>query len=182
MRVGIFCFAYHYPSEGARDIRRLYDEMIAQAEAADALGFDSYWVAEHHFHEHGVVPNPALFLTAIAQRTRHIKLGCAVAVLPFANPIRVAEDYAMLDIVPGGRLKMGLGSGYLAHEFAGFGIPFDEKRERFDEGLDVLWRAWTGLPFSHDGKYWRLQDVRLNVVPLQQPSPRLWIATLRRLV
>jgi alkanesulfonate monooxygenase SsuD/methylene tetrahydromethanopterin reductase-like flavin-dependent oxidoreductase (luciferase family) len=102
-----------------------------------------------------------------------------VVVLPFDNPLRAAEDYAMVDILSSGRLNLGTGSGYLKHEFDGFEIPGEEKRERFDEGLEILLRAWTGGRFSYAGKYHRVRDVQLNVVPLQKPRPPIWIAVLR---
>ncbi|MBI2527505.1 MAG: LLM class flavin-dependent oxidoreductase [Candidatus Rokubacteria bacterium] len=179
MRVGIFSVADHYPEELRRRASELYGELLDQAEAADALGFDSFWIAEHHFHEYGAIPRPPVWLAAAAERTRRIRLGSAVVVLPFDNPLRTAEDYAMVDVLSGGRLNLGVGAGYLRHEYAGFGLPLEERRERFDEALEVLLRAWTGERFSYAGKFHRVEDVRLNVLPLQTPRPPLWIATLR---
>jgi alkanesulfonate monooxygenase SsuD/methylene tetrahydromethanopterin reductase-like flavin-dependent oxidoreductase (luciferase family) len=179
MRIGLFRVADHHPSLPGRDVRRLYDEILEEAVCADALGFDSFWVAEHHFHDYGVVPQPAVLLAAISQRTRRIRLGAAVAVLPLADPLRIAEEYAMLDVLSGGRLEMGVGSGYLRHEFSGFGIPHDERRARFDESLAVILKAWTGERFSFAGKHIQVRDVALNVRPLQAPTPPLWIASLR---
>jgi alkanesulfonate monooxygenase SsuD/methylene tetrahydromethanopterin reductase-like flavin-dependent oxidoreductase (luciferase family) len=93
--------------------------------------------------------------------------------------LRVAEDYAMVDILSNGRLNLGTGSGYLRHEFEGFGIDPEEKRERFDEALEILLQAWTGERFSYQGKHHRVTDVQLNVTPVQKPRPPVWIATLR---
>jgi alkanesulfonate monooxygenase SsuD/methylene tetrahydromethanopterin reductase-like flavin-dependent oxidoreductase (luciferase family) len=179
MKFGIFAVADHYPGELARTTARFYDELLEQAEAADALGFDSFWVAEHHFHEYGAIPRPPVWMAAAAQRTRRIRLGAGVVVLPFDNPLRTAEDYAMVDILSGGRLNLGVGSGYLGHEYAGFGVDPAHKRARFDEALDILLRAWTGERFSYAGAYHRVDDVKLNVVPLQQPRPPVWVAVLR---
>jgi alkanesulfonate monooxygenase SsuD/methylene tetrahydromethanopterin reductase-like flavin-dependent oxidoreductase (luciferase family) len=179
MKFGIFAVADHYPGELPRTVARFYDELLEQVEAADSLGFDSFWVAEHHFHEYGAIPRPPVWLAAAAQRTRRIRLGAGVVVLPFDNPLRTAEDYAMVDVLSRGRLNLGVGSGYLRHEYAGFGVDPADKRARFDEALAVLRRAWTGERFSYAGKYHRVDDVRLNVLPVQRPHPPIWIAVLR---
>ena len=179
MRFGVFSVVDHYPAELPRTSGQFFGELLEQAEAAEQLGFDSFWVAEHHFHEYGAIPSPAVWLAAAAQRTRRIRLGSAVVVLPFRNPLQVAEDYAMVDVLSGGRLNLGVGSGYLRHEFEGFGVRVEDKRERFDEALDVVLRAWTGERFSYDGRFHTVRDVRLNVVPVQRPRPPVWIAVLR---
>jgi alkanesulfonate monooxygenase SsuD/methylene tetrahydromethanopterin reductase-like flavin-dependent oxidoreductase (luciferase family) len=179
MRFGLFSVVDHYPAELPRTVARFYDELLEQVVAADALGFDSFWIAEHHFHEYGAVPSPPVWLAAAAQRTRRIRLGAAVVVLPFRNPLLVAEEYAMVDVLSGGRLNLGTGSGYLRHEFEGFGMDPAEKRERFDEALEVLLRAWSGERFSYAGRFHRVSNVRLNVLPVQKPRPPIWIAVLR---
>jgi len=179
MRFGIFSVADHYPKELSRTPGELYAELLEQAEAADELGFDSFWIAEHHFHEYGAIPRPPVWLAAAAERTRRIRLGSAVVVLPFDNPLRTAEDYAMVDVLSGGRLNLGVGSGYLKHEYAGFGLDIEEKRARFDEALDIVLEAWTGKRFSYAGAHHRVEDVQLNVLPRQKPRPPVWIATLR---
>ena len=179
MRFGIFSVADHYPTELRRSATELYGELLDQAEAADALGFDSFWIAEHHFHEYGAIPRPPVWLAAAAERTRRIRLGSAVVVLPFDNPLRTAEDYAMVDMLSGGRLNLGVGSGYLTHEYAGFGLSLEEKRERFTEALEVVLRAWTGERFSYEGRFHHIENVQLNVRPVQSPRPPVWVATLR---
>ncbi|MEK7370922.1 MAG: LLM class flavin-dependent oxidoreductase [candidate division NC10 bacterium] len=179
MRFGIFSVADHYPKELRRSATELYGELLDQAEAADALGFDSFWIAEHHFHEYGAIPRPPVWLAAAAERTRRIRLGSAVVVLPFDNPLRTAEDYAMVDMLSGGRLNLGVGSGYLTHEYAGFGLSLEEKRERFNEALEVVLRAWTGERFSYEGRFHHIENVQLNVRPVQSPRPPVWVATLR---
>ncbi len=179
MKFGIFSVVDHYPNELSRTSGQLYAELLEQVVAAEELGFDSFWVAEHHFHEYGGIPRPPIWMAAAAERTHRIRLGAAVAVLPFDNPLRSAEDYAMVDVLSGGRLDLGVGSGYLKHEYDGFGVSPDEKRERFDEGLDILLKAWTGERFSYRGKYHTVEDVKLNVVPVQKPRPPVWIAVLR---
>ena len=179
MRFGLFSVVDHYPRELRRGTGEFYGELLEQAEAADELGFDSFWVAEHHFHEYGAIPRPPVWMAAAAQRTRRLRLGSGVVVLPFDNPLRVAEDYAMVDVLSHGRLNLGVGSGYLRHEYAGFNVDPEERRERFDEALEVLLRAWTGERFSYAGRHHRVSEVELNVRPVQQPRPPIWIATLR---
>ncbi|HEY8368420.1 MAG TPA: LLM class flavin-dependent oxidoreductase [Thermodesulfobacteriota bacterium] len=179
MHFGVFTVLDHY-LDLPRSVDQLYDEVIEQAVAAEELGFGSFWVAEHHFHEYGACPNPAVLLAAIAARTRRIRLGVAVSVLPFHHPLEVAEAYAMVDRLSGGRLDLGVGSGYLAHEFSGYGIDPAEKRDRFDEALPLVLRAMGGERIHHAGRFYRVDGVQLNVAAMQQPHPPYWVALLRR--
>jgi alkanesulfonate monooxygenase SsuD/methylene tetrahydromethanopterin reductase-like flavin-dependent oxidoreductase (luciferase family) len=179
MRFGVFSVVDHYPAELPRTSAQFYGELLEQVEAAEGLGFDSFWVAEHHFHEYGAIPSPPVWLAAAAQRTRRIRLGAAVVVLPFHNPLLVAEEYAMVDVLSGGRLHLGTGAGYLSHEFAGFGVDPGDKHERFDEALEIVLKAWTGERFSYEGRFHRARNVQLNVTPVQKPHPPVWIAILR---
>ena len=178
MHLGLFSVVDHYPDELPRTLGMLYSELLEQVEAADQFGYESFWVAEHHFHEYGAIPRPAIFLASAAQRTDRIGLGSAVTVLPFDNPLRTAEDFAMVDTFSGGRVMLGIGSGYLKHEFDGFGIMHEEKRARFDEGLALLQKAWSGKRFSFEGDIYNVENVQLNVTPVQQPHPPLWVAIL----
>lgn len=179
MRYSIFSVQDHYPDR-ARPLNRFYSETIDQAILAEQLGYDAFFVAEHHFHEYGVFPNPAVALANIAARTKALRLGTAVSILPFRNPLTVAEDYAMLDQLSGGRVILGVGSGYLAHEFAGFGVSGAEKRERFDEAVEVLKRALSGEAFSYAGKFNKLDNIAINVTPVQKPGIPIYVAVLRK--
>lgn len=137
------------------------------AERAEALGFHGVWVAEHHFRDFGGMPNPAVFLAAVAARTSRLRLGPAVSVLPFRDPLQVAEDYALVDRISNGRLRMGIGSGALDFEFEGFGLDPAGKRRRFEaaaERLDEIWRAG---------------ERTINVATVQQPTPPIYLATDR---
>lgn len=178
MRLSIFSVQDHYPS-GPRTVPQLYGEIIAQAELADRLGYDTFWVAEHHFHEYGVVPNPAVMLSTLAQRTSRLRLGTAISILTFHNPLTVAESYAMVDVLSGGRLVYGVGSGYLPHEFAGYAIDPAEKRDRFDENLAIVRRLLAGERVSVKGRFSTIDKVALNVRPLQAEVP-IYVAVLRR--
>lgn len=170
----------HMETPVSRSVGRFYEEVLEQTVRAEELGFDAVWYAEHHFSEYGVLASPAVFMAAAAKLTSRIRLGVAVSVLPLHDPVQVAEEYATVDVLSGGRLNMGLGSGYLAHEFAGFKVPLEDKALRFNDALDVLLKAWSGQPFSHEGPYYQYPEVQLNVVPLQRPYPELWIASLRK--
>ena len=144
MRIGIFSVVDHYPKELPRGVGQNYAELLESAVLAEELGFDSFWIAEHHFHEYGAIPSPQSGWARRRCAPGKIRLGSGVSVLPFHNPITVAEEYAMVDIMSGGRLEFGVGSGYLKHEFAGYGVATDEKHARFDEALEVIELAWRG--------------------------------------
>lgn len=177
MKISTFTVLDHHPDR-ARSVPDLFQQVLQQAELAEELGYHTFYVAEHHFHEYGACPNPAVLLSAVAQRTKRIRLGTAIAALTFRNPIEVAESYALVDVLSGGRLELGLGSGYLAHEFAGFNIDPAQKRERFDENFYVLSRLLTGEKVSFQGRWNKLSSLAINVVPIQRPVP-IAIATLR---
>lgn len=177
MRFSIFSVADFYPQRTG-SLRPFYAQLLDQMEQADKLGFDVYFIAEHHFSQYGVIPSPAVFLAAAAQRTERIGLGIAVVPLPLHNPLHVAEEYAMVDVLSGGRLNLGIGSGYLPYEFAGFNIGPWEKRHRLDEAMGVIEAAWCGGEFTHHGLYHHCADLELNVLPEQSPVP-IWVAILR---
>jgi alkanesulfonate monooxygenase SsuD/methylene tetrahydromethanopterin reductase-like flavin-dependent oxidoreductase (luciferase family) len=177
VRLSAFSVVDSFPPEvaGSRD---RYAEVLDLAESCDRAGLSAFWVAEHHFQPGGLCPSPPVLLAAAAQRTRRIRLGVLVSVLPFHSAIEVAEQYALLDQLVGGRLNFGVGSGYIAVEFEGFGVDPASKRERFDRALETVLRAWRGERVRGDGAGARA--IQLNVVPRQQPHPPLWIAVQRR--
>ena len=179
MRYSFFSVMDHHPA-GARSVADYYAQLFRAAAAAESLGYDTLFVAEHHFHEYGVVPNPAVMLAALAQKTKRIRLGPAIATLTFHNPLMVAESYAMLDLLSQGRLVLGVGSGYLKHEFAGFGVAPEEKRARFDETLMLVRRLLAGERVTHKGAFHRIDGVALNVRPVQHPTPPIYVAALAR--
>ena len=176
MRPSLFSIVDAYPEHqtGARD---RYAEIGRLAEAADEAGLRAFWVAEHHFDPAGANPSPPVLLAALGARTRRLRLGAMVSVLPFHAPVELAEQYALLDRLLGGRLDLGLGSGYLGLELEGFGVDAVTKRERFDAGLATLRTAWAGRPFRASPT--ATTDVTLNVRPVQEPHPPLWVAVQR---
>jgi|SRR4051812_10772806 alkanesulfonate monooxygenase SsuD/methylene tetrahydromethanopterin reductase-like flavin-dependent oxidoreductase (luciferase family) len=179
MRYSIFSVNDHHPRL-PRTVPQLYGQVMRQCELAEALGYDTFFCAEHHFHEYGVVPDPAVMLSALAQRTRLIRLGTAISILTFHDPRRIAETYSMLDLMSGGRLVFGVGSGYLAHEFVGYGVEPKEKRERFNEALDIVQRLMAGETLSYKGRYSESEKVVLNVLPHQGRVPPIYVAVLAR--
>ena len=157
--------------------RRLQD-VVELAEAAERAGLASLWIAEHHFLPSGVCPAPPVLLAACGARTRHLRLGSLVSVLPFHSPIELAEQYAVLDRLLAGRLNLGVGSGYIPAEFEGFGVDPTSKREQFDRRYSTLIAALKGEEVRGEGP--RAKPVRLNVRPVQIPHPPIWIAVQRR--
>lgn len=178
MQLSLLSVVDHYPTL-KRSVPEFYEHLLGQIVLAEELGYQAAFVAEHHFHEYGAITNPAVFLAAAAQRTRRIRLGPSVSILPFHDPRTVAEDYVTLDILSQGRLILGLGSGYLKHEFDGYGVDPAGKRERFDEGMAVVERLIAGERVTHDGIHFKLQDVALNIRPVQKQVP-IYVAGLRR--
>jgi alkanesulfonate monooxygenase SsuD/methylene tetrahydromethanopterin reductase-like flavin-dependent oxidoreductase (luciferase family) len=164
MNVSIFSVCDYYEDEHPGP-DTFFRQKVELAEWAEELGYDGFFIAEHHFHPYGLVPDPAVLLAAVAVRTERISLGPAVANLPFHNPLRVAEQYCLLDQLSRGRLVLGVGSGYLQHEFEGFDMSPANKRQRFDETLEVVEKAMTGKRFSHQGEFYRVPKTRLNVTP-----------------
>lgn len=177
MKFGLFTVFDNYKEKTGRTPEQMLNELLEQSVVADQLGYESVWFAEHHFSEYGILTSPHVFLTSVAERTKNIRLGVSVVVLPFHNPIKVAEDYALLDVLSNGRVNLGLGSGYLPHEFAGFKIDDKNKVFQFNDGLAVIEKAWSGEEFSHEGEYYQYTDVQLQVVPKQKKMP-IWIAAL----
>ncbi|MCI4332683.1 MAG: LLM class flavin-dependent oxidoreductase [Thermoplasmata archaeon] len=175
MHLSAFTVVDSYPEDVAAG-RDRFAEVLALAETGDRAGLTAIWVAEHHFHAGGVCPSPPVLLSAIATRTRRIRVGALVSVLPFHNPVELAEQYAMVDRLAGGRLNLGVGSGYIPLEFEGFGVDPATKRERFDSALETLVAGLRGEAIVPSGTGRR----PLNVTPVQSPHPPLWIAVQRR--
>ena len=161
-----------------RSDKEIVEEQFDIMSRAEEFGFDSLWPAEHHFSEYGYCASPALTLAALASRTQKIRLGTGVVVLPLNHPIRIAEDYAILDILSGGRVDLGVGRGYQPHEFAGYGVDQTRSREMFRESVEVIQKAWTQDRFSYDGEFYQFQDLSVRPKPLQQPHPPMWMASL----
>jgi alkanesulfonate monooxygenase SsuD/methylene tetrahydromethanopterin reductase-like flavin-dependent oxidoreductase (luciferase family) len=144
---------------------------------AEALGFHSSFQVEHHFTGWNQVSATLMLQACVATRTTTLRLGTAVIVLPWHNPVLLAEQAATLDLVSGGRLDLGVGKGYRHNEFTGFSIPPEEADARFDEAIEVLTRSWSSRTrFSHQGRFWQFEDIVVEPSPTQRPHPPLWVA------
>jgi alkanesulfonate monooxygenase SsuD/methylene tetrahydromethanopterin reductase-like flavin-dependent oxidoreductase (luciferase family) len=174
METGLFT-EFHCPPGTSE--ATAFENSMTQMKAAETLGYDAVWLAELHFQkDRSVLSSPLVVAGALAAATRRIKIGIAVQVLPLSNPIRIAEDAATVDNLSGGRLDFGVGRSGLPAHYRGFNIPYAESRDRFNEALDIILKAWTEDRFSYSGKYHQLQDVCVMPKPMQKPHPPLRIA------
>jgi len=175
MRFGLFGSAQ--APRGAPDSARGYQEFVEWNVEAEALGYHASFLVEHHFTGIGQVSASLTLLTWVAARTRSLRIGTAVLVLPWHNPVLLAEQAATLDLLSGGRLDFGVGKGYRRNEFDGFCMAIEEADARFEEALDVIAKAWSSnARFSHRGTYWRFDDIVVEPPPAQTPHPPIWIA------
>jgi probable F420-dependent oxidoreductase len=154
---------------------RAIDEVIAEAQLAEASGFDSCFFGEHHQDKDGFLPSPLIVATAVAAQTRRLRVGTSVILLPLHHPVRVAEDVITLDLVSKGRVILGVGIGYQAADFRAFNVPMEHRVALFEESVEILKKCWAGEPFSFRGKHYTLEDVQIRPRPFQRPGPPLWI-------
>src|SRR5213594_2946657 len=158
MRFGTYYFLQAPPSITHPDVvRREIEQMVWTEE----LGFDSIWLTEHHFIDYGLSVSPAVLAAAAAMRTRRVRIGLAAAILPFHDPVRLAEELAIVDILSEGRLDVGVGRGNRPVEFEGYRVPQIENRERFEECLAIMLKAWTLERFAFDGRHFSIPEVRV---------------------
>src|ERR1700687_5062430 len=159
-------FGLHYqlPCHDGQSAVQRYRDTIEQAAHAEALGFESVWPVEQHFDtDLSILSPPLLMLAAVAERTRTLRLGIAIILLPLSHPVRMAEEIATLDVISNGRVEFGAGRGSVPTHFRGFGIDQAESRERFLEGIEVILKAWTTDRISYHGRFFNLE--KLSVVP-----------------
>jgi probable F420-dependent oxidoreductase len=148
---------------------------LEACERAEADGFDSVWLGEHH-NSPVLYPTPLVGLAAIAARTRRVRLGTGVLLLPLYHPVAVAEEGAMVDVISEGRLILGVGAGYAPEEFAAFGLSVKQRGSRLEEGASLLGRLWTEEHVTHQGRHFQVEDVTVGPRPVQQPRPPIWFA------
>jgi luciferase family oxidoreductase group 1 len=155
---------------------QIVKEQLDLMRAAEDLGFDSVWPAEHHFSEYGYCVSTAVTLAAVAAVTKHIRLGTGVVVLPFHNPLRVAEEFALLDLMSDGRLNFGIGRGYQPTEYKGFQVEQTKSRGIFNESVEIILQAWTQERVNYHGVHFNIEDQPVRPKPLQKPHPPVWVA------
>jgi len=159
MDIGIFQLL---PRPASRSDREVIAQGLREADFAEQHGFDSVWVTEHHLSDFGLIGAPSVYATAVAARTRRIRIGYGVAVVPLHHPLRLAEEIAWLQELSGGRVLVGVGPGFSPFEFGAFGVPLEERHARLEEGLAILKLALSGEEFSYDGKFWQIPPVTLR--------------------
>ena len=177
MKFGLFGSAQAARSEGGDvDSGAGFKDFIESNVEAEALGYHSTFLVEHHFTGLGQISASLNLLTWLGARTTTLRLGTAVMVLPWHNPVLLSEQVATLDLLSGGRVDFGIGKGYRHNEFAGFCIPMEEAEERFEESIEVIKKAWTSNErFSHHGKFWKFEDIIVEPPTAQYPHPPIWM-------
>ena len=177
MRFGINFFPSFRPEDSST--ADYYEQCLRIAARADELGYNSIKTVEHSFYDYGGhSPNPCVFLSAIAARTRRIRLITGAVIPAFHHPAHLAGDLAMLDNMSKGRLDAGFGRAFLPKEFEVYGVPMSESRDRFQEAIGIIKRLWTEDRVTVKGKFWQFEDVHLMPRPAQKPHPPIWIAAI----
>ena len=170
MRFGTFSYNQARPWVPEK---QAFNELLEQIELTEKLQFNEAWFAEHHHSDYGMLASPNLMIAALARRTERLRFGNLVNVLPLYDPMRLAEECAMLDILTGGRLNIGLGRGVPKDDMK-HRLDRDTAQARFDEGIEILMRAWTGETFSYSGKAWGYEEISCRPQPLQKPHPPIY--------
>ena len=178
MKFGLFILP-SWADEDRHEQGRILGEAVEQAQYAEELGFDSVWLAEHHFCRYGIVPNAIPMAMYVAARTSKIRIGTGVSVLTFHNPIFLAEETALLDALSGGRLDFGVGRGQVVYEYGNFRVDYDSRTVRFQEILDIIRGLWTTAGFTYHGKYYQVDDLTVAPSPVQEPHPPMYLAVSR---
>ena len=154
----------------------VYDSCLEQMLAAEGLGYRSVWIAEHHFNDYGLCPAPPVLAAFLAARTSRLRLGMGVSLLPLHHPIDLAEQLAVLDVVSGGRLDVGIGRGGTLQDYQTFRAERAEARLRIEEGIALMQQCWSGAPFDFAGQFHSAERLHVRPRPVQQPHPPLYIA------
>ena len=173
MKVGVlqfFSWSRRIPLE------TVYGRALERIEVMDQTGYDCVWLAEHHFNTYSVCPSVNVMGAHVAARTRNVRIGMAVSLAAFYNPLRLAEDVAMIDVLSGGRVNWGAGRGFDRTEFAAFGVPPAESSDRFRECVEIVLTAWRNERLNYAGRFWSYEDVELLPKPVQRPHPPVWLA------
>ena len=173
MRVGI-CYNIEYHEDIHKSPSHYFGQILEQVDLLEELGYDTVWFSEHHSARYSF-GNPCVMAAAAAQRTRRIRIGTGVSLLPLRHPIMLAEEYAMLDVLSGGRLEYGVGRGYLMQEYDWLKIPVGESHSRYRETVEFLIKAWSGEgPISHKGQHFDIEDWECFPAPVQKPFPAIY--------
>jgi probable F420-dependent oxidoreductase len=173
MQFGIYSSIANPPH--GEHLERCIDQVVAEAQQAEASGFDACFFGEHHQDKDGFLPSPLIVATAVAAQTRRLRVGTSVILLPLHHPVHLAEDVITLDLVSKGRVTLGVGIGYQPADFQAFAVPMEHRVGLFEEGMEILRRCWSGERFSFHGTHYTLDNVQIRPRPYQTPAPPLWI-------
>jgi alkanesulfonate monooxygenase SsuD/methylene tetrahydromethanopterin reductase-like flavin-dependent oxidoreductase (luciferase family) len=170
---------FDHVDRGGEPLGVLYEQRLRLVEAADAAGFRTYHVAEHHATPLGMAPSPGVYLAAVAQRTRRLRFGPLVYLLPLYTPLRLIEEICMLDQLSGGRFELGVGRGISPYELAHAGVDFLAAQEIADEALEIILAGLRGGPLTYRGRHYTYRGVPIELAPVQTPHPPLWQGVVR---
>jgi alkanesulfonate monooxygenase SsuD/methylene tetrahydromethanopterin reductase-like flavin-dependent oxidoreductase (luciferase family) len=171
MKFGVGLFSMQTHPENPASHAEIYRHTLEQVKLAEEMNFDSAWISEHHFLPDGYCPSPLVIASAIAAVTKKIKIGTGALILPLHNPVRVAEDVAVVDNISNGRFILGVALGYRKEEFDGFGIPIKQRPSRMEEGIDIILKSWANESFTYHGKRFDFNNVNVTPKPVQKPIP-----------
>src|SRR5881227_4052800 len=163
VKIGVLQF-FSWP-ERRVELSQVYARALERIAIMDTTGYDAVWLAEHHFSSFSVCPSVHVMGTMAAARTKRLRIGTAVSLAPFYNPLRLAEEVALLDVLSGGRVNWGAGRGFERSEFKAFGIAGEESVSRFHETVDIVLKAWTNDKLSYEGKYYRYDGIEVLPKP-----------------
>lgn len=175
MKFGIGLFSLQTHPENPSSHAEIYRQTLEQVKLAEEVNFHSAWLSEHHFLPDGYCPSPLAVASAIAAVTKKIKIGTAALILPLHDPVRIAEDAAVVDNISGGRFNLGVAIGYRKEEFEGFGLSIKERPSRIEEGIDVIVKSWTEDNFSYEGKRYKFHNLTVTPKPVQKPHIPIYI-------
>jgi alkanesulfonate monooxygenase SsuD/methylene tetrahydromethanopterin reductase-like flavin-dependent oxidoreductase (luciferase family) len=173
MDIGLF---FLMQRDEAWSERAVYDSALEQMLAAEPLGYHSVWIAEHHFNDYGLCPTPPVLAAFVAARTTTLRLGMGVSLLPLHHPVDLAENLAVLDVVSGGRLDVGIGRGGTLQDYQTFQSDRADARARVEEGIALIRQSWTGAPFDFPGRFHSAERLHVRPRPVQHPHPPLFVA------
>jgi len=174
MQVGVLQF-FSWPNREV-PLAKIYERAEERVQIMDQNPYDAVWLAEHHFSSYSVCPSIHVMAAHFAAQTKNLRLGTGVTLAAFYNPLRIAEEIALLDVLSGGRINFGAGPGFDRREFGAFGVPPEEAKERFREAVAVVQAAWSSERLSFEGRFFQAEDLEVLPKPLQKPGPPTWVA------